>query len=307
MMGFIMQAQDKTEIYVHCWDEVEEPKGVVLIFHGMAEHGERYEDFAKHLNMNGYIVYADDLRGHGKTAKSIEYLGYIGEDGFNRIIEDQFRLCSQIKQKYPGLPAVVLGHSFGSLVAQDFISRHGKNISGVILSGSTKKDGLLVSSGKIITSLFQKLYGERKKVKLLDTMSFYNYNKRIKDAKSKFSWLTRDEGTVKKYDDDPYCGTLFPVGFFYYLSKALASLYDYEKLARIPKELPILIASGSEDPFGEYGSGTKRLYEMYKGLNIKDVELKLYEGGRHEIINEVNRKQVYEDIIAWLDCIRQRL
>lgn len=302
-MGFVIQTEDKAEIYVHCWDEAANPKGIVLIFHGMAEHGKRYEDFAKHLNLNGYIVYANDLRGHGKTAKSIEDLGYIGEDGFNRAREDEYILCKAIKEKYPSLPVVVLGHSFGSILAQDFITRYGENIAGVILSGSTKKEGILVLSGKIITSFFRKLYGERKKVKLLDTISFYNYNKTIKDPNSKFSWLSSDERTVKKYDDDPLCGTLFPVGFFYYLSKALGSLYDKEKLMRIPKDLPIYIVSGKDDPFGEYGKGTTRLYEMYKALGITHVELKLYEGGRHEMINERNREQAYEDITNWLDKI----
>lgn len=299
----MMRAKDGLEIYVRCWDQVEKQKGVVLIFHGMAEHSGRYENFAKHLNLNGYIVYANDLRGHGKTAHSVDELGYIGEDGFNRIIEDEHNLLDDIKKKYPDLPVIVLGHSFGSLLAQDFITKHGNEISGVILSGSTKKEGMLISSGIMITSLFSKLFGKRKKIKLLDIITFYNYNKGIENPESKFAWLSRDEKIVKKYEEDPYCGTLFPIGFFFYLSKALGTLYDDKKLAAIPKDLPIFIISGSQDPFGEYGKGTTKLYEMYKALNIKDVKLKLYEGGRHEIINEVNKEQVYEDIIHWLDRI----
>lgn len=302
-MDYIMRARDGLKIYVHCWDQVEEPKGVVLIFHGMAEHGGRYEDFARHLNYSGYIVYANDLRGHGRTANSVEELGYIGEDGFNRIIEDEHDLLDDIKKKHPGLPVVVLGHSFGSLLAQDFITRYGNDISGVILSGSTKKEGMLISAGIVITSLFSKLFGNRRKIKLLDSITFFNYNKGIENPKSKFAWLSRDERIVKEYDEDPYCGTLFPVGFFYCLSRALKSLYDPEKLAAIPEDLPLLILSGSRDPFGEYGKGTAKLFEMYKALNIKDVKIKLYEGGRHEMLNEINKEQVYEDIVNWLDRI----
>ncbi|SHI80567.1 alpha/beta hydrolase [Lutispora thermophila] len=302
-MDYMMKAKDGLEIYVRRWDNVEEPKGVVLIYHGMAEHGGRYQDFAKHLNANGYIAYADDHRGHGKTANSIENLGYIGEDGFNRIIEDEYDLMNDIKKKHPNLPVVVLGHSFGSLLAQDFITRYGNDISGVILSGSTKKEGMLISAGIVITSICSKLFGKRKKLKLLDTITFFNYNKGIDNPKSKFAWLSRDENIVREYEEDPYCGTLFPIAFFYYLSRALGPLYDHSKLAAIPKDLPIFIISGSQDPFGEYGKGPTKLYKMYKALNIKDVELKLYEGGRHEMINEINKEQVYEDIIHWLDRI----
>lgn len=164
---------------------------------------------------------------------------------------------------------------------------------------------MLISVGIVITSLFSKLFGNRRKVKLLDSITFFNYNKGIKNPKSKFAWLSRDERIVKEYDEDPYCGTLFPVGFFYCLSRALRSLYDDNKLAAIPKDLPVFIISGSQDPFGEYEKGTIKLYEMYKALNIKDVKLKLYEGGRHEIINEVNRQQVYEYITDWLIGIRK--
>ncbi len=300
-MGYFMKVQDGKEVYIHCWDGVESPKGILQIFHGMAEHGKRYEDLAQFLNQKGYIVYADDHRGHGKTAGAIEEIGYIGFDGFNNIVLDEYELTRAIKSKYPNLPIVILGHSFGSFIAQDYITRYSDEISGVILSGSSMKVGTEVMVGKTLATIQKRIYKDRSKAILLNLLSFGTYNKKIDNPKSVFAWISRDEEQVKKYEEDPMCGTLFTVGFYYYFLKALTEIYKPRKLLRIPKTLPIKIISGAADPVGEYGIGVERLYNMYKELGIRDLNVKLYPGARHEIINEINKDEVYNDILGWLD------
>lgn len=300
-MEYFMKAQDGKEIYIHCWDDVENPRGIVQVFHGMAEHGKRYEDFARFLNQNGYIVYADDHRGHGKTAGAIEEIGYIGFDGFNNIVLDEHELTESIKLKYPDIPIVILGHSFGSFIAQDYITRYSDEILGVILSGSSMKGGAEVVAGKALATIQKRIYNDRSKAMLLNLLSFGTYNKKIENPKSVFAWLSRDEEQVKKYDEDPMCGTLFTVGFYYYFLRALTEIYKPCKLLRIPKNLPIKIFSGAADPVGEYGVGVEKLYHMYKELGIRDLHIKLYPGARHEIINEINKEEVYKDILSWLN------
>jgi len=301
-MEYFMKTEDGKEVYIYCWDEVENPKGILQIFHGMAEHGKRYTDFARFLNRNGYIVYADDHRGHGKTAGTIEEIGYIGFNGFDNIVLDEHELTESIKSKYPELPIIILGHSFGSFIAQDYITRYSDKISGVILSGSSMKNEAEVVAGKALATIQRRIYGERRTAVLLNFLSFGAYNKKIEKPKSKFAWLSRDEEQVKRYEEDALCGTIFTVGFFHYFLKALTEIYKPHKLLRIPKALPVKIVSGAADPVGEYGVGVERLYQMYKELGIKDLNMKLYPGARHEIINEINKDEVFEDLLKWLDA-----
>lgn len=295
-----IKAKDGKKLYVYCWDKVQKPKAMVQIFHGMAEHAGRYKDFAEYLNSNGFIVYASDHRGHGKTAGSVEKLGDIGEDGFNAIIEDKNLIFQQMKAEHPELPMFLLGHSFGSFLAQEYIIRYGNTLDGVILSGSAAQKGPQVYAGRLITSVQRLIHGKKKQSKLMDKLSFGNFNKRFKADGHNFAWLSTDLKQVQKYEDDPYCGTIFTIGFFYYLMKAFKSLYKKDRLALIPKTLPVFVVSGQDDPVGGYGKLVKTLYEIYKGTGIEQVQIKLYQGCRHEILNETNNKVVYEDILKWL-------
>ncbi|MDD7794748.1 alpha/beta hydrolase [Clostridium sp. 'White wine YQ'] len=298
-----LTAEDGKSLYIYCWDKVDNPKGMIQIFHGMAEHSGRYKEFAEYLNSNGFIVYSSDHRGHGKTADTAEEIGIIGENGFNAIVEDKHLIFEQMKQEHPELPMFLLGHSFGSFLAQEYIIRYGKELKGVVLSGSAAQKGAEVYLGGLISSFQRMISGEKKQSKLLDTLSFGNYNKRFKEDGHKFSWLSTDLKEVKKYEEDPFCGTVFSIGFFYYLMKGLSNLYKKERLNLIQKELPIYIISGENDPVGGDGKLVKRLFEIYKEIGIRDVKMKLYPSLRHEILNEVKKKEVYEDILNWLNHI----
>ncbi|AEM77952.1 alpha/beta hydrolase [Thermoanaerobacter wiegelii] len=299
--NFFIKGEDGVDIYVHLWEPVEIPKGIIQIFHGMAEHGGRYGNFARYMNEKGFIVCANDHRGHGKTAGTLDDIGYIGKNGFEKIVEDEYVIMKFLKEKYENLPVVIFGHSFGSFIAQEFMIRHGKETNGVILSGSSAIKELPLRFGYALAFVEKTLFGEKKRSKILDKLTFGSYNKKIKeDNLSKFEWLSTDKEEVKKYEEDPYCGGVFTVGFFYYFFKGLLNLYKTQRLLAIPKDLPLFVISGEEDPVGEYGKLVKRLYELYKSIGLKQVNIKLYPGKRHELLNEVEREKVYEDILTWI-------
>lgn len=301
MRSSYFKSHDGKKIFLHKWDEVENPIGVIQIFHGMAEHGARYDDFANFLNNKGYIVYADDHRGHGKTADSIDALGYLGEDGFNNIVEDEYFITKNIKSEYPSLPIFIFAHSFGSFIGQEYINRYSDEVNGVILSGSAKQSGIDFRVGLAVTKLIKKFGDESKKNEFLESIIFGNYNKKEKDNNSKFAWLSGDKNEVKKYEDDEYCGTVFTTNFYRNMFTGFKYLYLKEKTDKINRSLPLFIIAGEMDPVGKYGKSVKKLFNHYKKLNLNNVSIKLYPEGRHELINEVNKFVIYNDIYNWID------
>lgn len=297
--NFTFRGANGCDVFTWFWSTEDKPQGILQIFHGMAEHAERYADFAGYMNTKGFAVYACDQRGHGRTGEMSKSSCHIDNDGFNGIIEDQKLLTKLIQGKHPGIPLFVFGHSFGSFVAQEYIKRYGGDISGVILSGSNLMSGLDVKAGYVVAML-SLILGRRRPNKLIDKLSFGAYNKGVENPAGKFSWLSRDDNQVRKYEADNLCGNVMSTNFYYYFFKGLNRLYDADYVNKIPKDLPIYIMSGASDPVGKYGIGVTKLYEWYKKLGIKDLHFKLYQGGRHEIINESNREEVYIDISAWL-------
>lgn len=296
--------KDGIEINVHKWIPKDSIKGVVQIAHGMSERAFRYEYFAEKLNEAGFLVYANDHRGHGKSSNSIEELGYISDnDGFQDMVEDMKKLTDIIKEENPNKKVVLFSHSMGSFLAQRYIQLYGKEIAGVVLSGTNGKPPAAVNLGIFLSKSILQVKGRRHKSKLIDKLAFGSYNKKVVPTKTSFDWLTRDEEEVKKYIADPYCGTLFPVSFFYDLFKGMKTLHKQENLNNIPKDLPIYIFAGNADPVGNYGEGIINLYNIYKSLSISNTTYKLYTGGRHEMLNELNKEQVIRDTIEWFKGI----
>ena len=289
------------DLYLYQWNEVKDPVGAVQILHGMAEHTGRYKAFAEFLNKQGYVVYGHDHRGQGYSCKSLEELGSVGEESFNNAVQDANLVTQIIKKNHAELPVFIFAHSFGSFVGQEYITRYGHDIAGIILSGSAAQTGAEVSAGAFVAALQKRLFGSEKKGKLLNSLSFGSFNKRIKNPETSFDWLSRDGQEVSKYRADPRCGYVFSIGFYYYFFKGLKKLYQYDKLERIPLNLSIFILSGEEDPVGKYGQSVKKLDQIYRKLGLKAVELKLYSGGRHEMLNEINRDEVFMDIADWLN------
>ena len=291
---------DGAEIVCYEWADVQNPIAVVQIAHGMGEHCGRYDDFASFLNKNGYIVIAEDHRGHGKTC-GYENRGIVEGDSYNDTISDMIALTGDVQKRYK-LPIVLMGHSYGSFLSQGYIERNGAALAGVILSGSAYMNTMQVAFGRLVAKIQNALFGGKKPAKLIGKLSFGAYDKQFKDEKQPFAWLTRDKAVVEKYIADEYCGAAFNMSiafqksFFY----GMKTVYMSDQLGRIPKTLPIFIASGDKDPVGGNGALVSRLYEEYKALGLNDLSIKLYPDARHEILNEINKDEVYADFLAFI-------
>jgi alpha-beta hydrolase superfamily lysophospholipase len=294
-----LKMRDGKEIYLYRWEPEEniKPKAVVQVIHGMAEYGSRYDRFAKELIKDGFIVYADDHRGHGKSAESLSTLGYISDnDGFHTMVHDQSEINKFIKKENQGLDVYIFSHSMGSFIAQRYMEIYGDTVKGVILSGTGGKPNSMMNMGIFLSKTIMNLKGRRASGKLIDDLGFGNYNKMVENQNTKYDWLTRDDEEVEKYILDPYCGGEFPISFFYDFLKGMKAIHKKNNLDAIPKELHISIFSGDRDPVGNYGKGVLSLVSTFKKLGIVNLSHKLYEGGRHEILNEINREQVTEDV-----------
>lgn len=300
MEEFTIISFDGTDIACYMWNEVEHPVAVVQIAHGMGEHCGRYDDFASFLNKNGFIVIAEDHRGHGKTC-GYDNRGIVEGDSYNDTISDMIALTGYAQKKFK-LPIVLVGHSYGSFLSQGYIERNGEALAGVILSGSAYMNTAQVAFGRVVAKLQNAIFGGKKPAKLIGKLSFGAYDKQFKNENQPFAWLTRDKEVVQKYIADEFCGAAFDMSiafqksFFY----GLKTVYQPAALGRIPKDLPIFIASGDKDPVGGNGSLVSKLYEEYKSLGIADLDIKLYPDARHEILNELNKEEVYADFLAFI-------
>lgn len=300
---FSFRAEDGLEIFVYKWssDKNKKAKAVLQIAHGMAETAARYEKLGEELTKQGYIIYANDHRGHGKTAKEVDKLGDLGENGFDAMVDNMHQLTEIIEKENPKLPIFLLGHSMGSFLTQRYICLYGKKLKGAILSGTNGSIGVMADVGRIIARREIKRIGRSEKSERLDKLSFGGYNRAFKPNRTKFDWLSRDEKEVDKYMEDPFCGTIFTAGFFYDLLGGLKLIANKNEISKIPKDLPIYIFSGDKDPVGKNGIGVLRLVKAYKKLGIKDLVYKLYTEGRHEMLNELNRDEVMKELLLWLE------
>ena len=298
---FTFKNSDNMDVFVYKWEPSGKPKAVVQIAHGMAEHAARYERFAKALTSAGFAVYANDHRGHGKTAGTLDKAGICGpEDGFFRAIDDMRTLNLMIKKDHPKTAIFLFGHSMGSFLSQNYIARYGAELNGCILSGTAGDGGALIKVGNVIAKIVSLIYGRNTPSPTLDKMSFGAFNSAFKPNRTAFDWLSRDNAEVDKYINDPWCGFLCTAGFFYDMTKGLMDTHSKTRMAAIPKTLPIFSVAGANDPVGANGVSVMQLIDAYKKLDIKDVNVKLYKDTRHEILNEINRDEVTKDIIDWL-------
>ncbi|MEC0265934.1 lysophospholipase [Paenibacillus anseongense] len=305
---FIWQDDQDVNHYVYEWlpEEAITIKGLVQIAHGMAETAERYERLAERLTKSGYAVYANDHLGHGRTAGSPDAVGKFGEDCFRHMAENMGQLTGQIRKRYQErLPLFVLGHSMGSFLTQyymgTYLMKHPNQVQGIILSGSNGSEGAALNVGIALAACEAAIRGDHHRSSLLTGLSFDAYNKKFTPNRTSFDWLSTDPEEVDKYVADPYCGVVFTSGFFRDFFRGLKEIHRPAHVQRIPKEIPIYIFSGEEDPVGGHGKGVRKLIRMYEKLGLQNVSSKLYPGGRHEMLNEANREEVMADLAAWLD------
>ncbi len=299
--GFL-QAGDGASLAWYLFECEGTPRGIIQICHGMAEYAMRYERFAEAACARGFTVWAHDHRGHGQTAGSLDRAGYLADgDGFSRVVEDLRLMNTSVSQRFPSVPLYLLAHSFGSFVGQEYIQLYGAELAGCIISGSSGPKPVAVALGRLAADLRSFFRGRYKKDYLLDRLMFGTYNKGISEPQSPNAWLSRDPAEVEKYDASPWTGFVCTTGFFQDFIRGLSRIQSRRAVARVPSSLPIFIVAGERDPVGNHGKTLPSLEGLFTRAGLRDVQLKLYPGARHEILNETNRDEVTADILDWIE------
>jgi len=298
--NFDFNTSDGHRLVGYIWPK-SNAKANILIVHGMSEHCARYDHFASFLNDQGYGVYSVDLRGHGKTAGSLENVGFFAmKDGWQRVTKDICEYAEHIKQVSPNKPVILLGHSMGSLIARHCAFTSPELFDGYIFSATAGDPGMLGTIGSGVSKMNIRMMGPKNRSKLLTKMAFGDYNKKFKPKKTEKDWLSRDESVTKKYMDDEYCMQIFTAQFFNDLLYGVIEANRMDRMRKMNMDTPILLFAGDMDPVGEYGKGPKAVFDKMNAVGVTDLSLKMYKDGRHEMLNEINKQEVYEDVVGWL-------
>ncbi len=295
-------SNEKDTISALIWsDERKKVRGVVQIVHGMCEYIDRYEDLARFLVDHGYVVCGEDHLGHGDSVGEKGYGYFAKHGGWNYIAKDVYALTKHMKEKYPDVPYFMLGHSMGSLLARVVLLRHGKDLDGVILSGTAGPTWLAWPLLWLV-KLIRLFKGEMYHSPLIQKLIFGKCNEKISSPRTEFDWLSRDNEVVDRYLADPKCHFTFTVSAYADLVALMGFLSNAVATDMVPKNVPLYIYSGNMDPVGSYGKGISKLYHRLHRADVRDLTIKLYEGGRHEMHNEINKAEVYEDVLEWLQA-----
>ena len=278
------------------------PRAVVQIAHGIAEHIDRYKPFMEFLAGSGFVVAGNDHLGHGKSIRVPEEQGFFAEkDGWWHVVDDMDKLHDIMSKEYTELPYVLFGHSMGSFLTRTYLIKHPDKYDAVILSGTGHQSPALVLGGNAAASVMAKLNGAMGDGTKLDSLAFGSYLSKIENPRTKFDWLSRDAEQVDKYIADPLCGFVGKIGLYRDMMRGIKFITDKKNIAQMNKEKPVYFMSGDGDPVGDYGKGVERAYKAFCDAGLHDVFMRLYPGGRHEMLNETNKEQVYQDILNWLN------
>lgn len=300
---FYFDSRDNdTKLHAVRWmPDSENVAGIVQIVHGMAEYVERYEELAAYLTDRNFVVTGEDHLGHGKSVPEGGQQGYFCEqDPATVVVRDVHRLKKMTQELYPGVPYFILGHSMGSFITRNYICRYGTGIDGALILGTGMQSAGLLLASKTVAAIEGAFRGQRHVSRMMDKAAFGAYNRRIAEKRTDYDWLSRDAERVDAYIADPDCGFVFTVNGFKTLFELISRAKKPENLRKIPAELPIFMASGAEDPVGNYGKGVEKAYRSLQGVGVRDLTLKLYPEDRHELMNEPDREQVMADITEWL-------
>lgn len=295
---FWLTMKDDVEVYVKKWySSMEKPKAIVQLSHGMVEHINRYHNFAEYLVKHNIFVYGNDHRGHGKTGDKQGLLGYFAaEDGFAKTATDLHIITDQIKQDHPNTPIFLFGHSMGSFLARVYIQQGSHLINGVILSGTGYYPTLTSITGQQIAAMMP----PKEESKFMNSLIFGFNNKKIPNKRTSVDWLSKDEEVVEDYINDPYTGFIPTGRFFYDLTSGLLGIHNRKRNQPIQKDIPMLLISGDADPIGDYGKGIWKTARLYEKAGLENIMVMLFTEGRHEILHEQNKEEVYTAIYDWI-------
>lgn len=301
--GIFPSANGVDRISYYLYTPQKDVRAILQISHGMCEYIERYEEFAGFLCSKGVLVCGNDHLGHGASAGSSENLGYFAQkDGWKFLYQDLKQMTDIVNRRYQGLPFFLLGHSMGSFVARMYLSHYGSDLAGAIICGTSGGE-TLAPLGKTFAEGLAKHKGEKYRSKKLREVMFGMYNSRIAGSKERYDWLSRDPETVKRYTADSGCNYTFTVKGAYDLISLLEEVSKDDWASTVPDGLPLLLISGEQDPVGAYGKGVEKVFHRLCDAG-KEAELRLYSGARHELLQEINRREIFLDLWHW---IRRRI
>ncbi len=278
------------------------PRAIVQIVHGIAEHINRYDDFMNFLAENGILAVGDDHLGHGQSVTEADDLGFFNDkDGWDYAVMDEERLHDIMVEEYPNIPYLFFGHSMGSFITRTLIIKHPEMYDAAIISGTGHQSKALVYGGGIMANAFVTLKGARSDGKALNDVAFGTYLSHIENPRTPFDWLSRDVAAVDKYIADPMCGFICKASLYRDMMGGVKFVTSQKNINKMNKEKPIYFMSGAEDPVGDYGVGVEKAYKAFCDAGLLDVKMRLYPGGRHEMLNETNHAEVYKDILDWIN------
>jgi alpha-beta hydrolase superfamily lysophospholipase len=300
----VLEASDGVSLFGGSWlPENHRPKGCLMVVHGMAEHIGRYHHFASFMADKGFAVYGFDLRGHGGTGEKQRTPGFFAEEnGWRRVVDDIDLWVEKIRKENTGVPVFLMGHSMGSFLSRSYAAAYGEKLSGLILSGTGGDPGIMGPVGLLIARIEAEMNGKRAPSILLDRLTFGPFSRSVKHRRTRFDWLSRDEKQVDAYIADPLCGQVLTAGFYSDLLRGIREVSKPAIIRRTPLGLPIYFFSGSRDPVGGFSRGVTHVYKEYRKAGMANLSLKFYSDGRHEMLNETNRDEVYRDVLAWVNA-----
>lgn len=295
-----------TKIHGIEWKPEGEIRAVLQICHGMVEYIDRYDEFARYLNERGYYVVGHDHLGHGDSVNGEADYGYFPEDkGNTYIIGDIHQMRIKVTKQYPDVPYFILGHSMGSFLVRQYIKMYGDGLAGVIIMGTGDHTGIELAAGKLLCRILAAFRGWHYRSNLVNNMAFGAYNKKFQPARTDKDWLSKDTEKVDAYIREPRCNFVFTVAAYHQMFTGMQELKKEQNCRMLPKTLPVFFVAGADDPVGNFGKSVKKVYQKYVDMGMQDVKIKLYETDRHEILNEVDRETVFEDLYQWLEEKRQ--
>lgn len=304
---FFDSSTGKNRIHARRCSPEGEVRGVIQIAHGIAELIERYDDFAAFLAQNGFVVVGNDHLGHGQSVSNPDDLGFFADDkGWDYVVRDMDQLHDLMKAQYPDVPYIFFGHSMGSFLTRTYIIKHPEKPDLVILSGTGHQSKALVYSGYAMAEAIVRAKGPRADGRFLNDLAFGSYNSKVPFPMTDFDWLSQDYEMVRKYINDPLCGFVAKASLYRDMMGGIKFVTDQKNIDTMNKETPVYFMSGDKDPVGDYGKGVERAYKAFCKAGLKDVFMRLYPDGRHEMLNELNRQQVYRDVLDWINLRLQR-
>lgn len=299
MEQFYLQSNGGGRLHCAVWRTTQKPRAVVQLVHGIAEHIARYDHFARFLAENGFVVAAEDHMGHGGSIGENDVKGYFS-GGWMTAVADVKRLQEHMKAEYPELPYCILGHSMGSFLLRTYLYTYPGSIDGAIISGTAWQPAAMLKGGLAACKLEALRVGERRTSPVLAKMMFGAYNKPFEPVRTKNDWVCSDPAVVDAYTADPLCGFDATVGLARDLLAGIEMNQKRENLLKMDQQLPVLFVSGGKDPVGGMSKGVLQCIDAFKRAGMRKITIRLYPEGRHEMLNEVNREEVYQDILSWL-------